>query len=125
MKQVPITNNGITNLHVAGVVIRPGCTRMVDAHLAPPDLLPVSESQGETPPAEEPDALAALLEGNVAEVVKALPALSDDDLTAAENIETGEGGKARKGVTDAIAHERLRRAAEHVGDDAGSETSAA
>ena len=118
MKQVPITNTSSANLHIAGVVIRPGSSRMVDAALVPPDLLP-DEAQPEEPASDGTDALDALLLGSVLEITKALPGLSDDDLT---RINSREGvGKKRKGVFDAIAHERLRRAANHDQGGEGSE----
>lgn len=54
-------------------------------------------------------ALLTTLEGNVGDVVGALPDLSDDDLAQAENLE--RQGKNRSTVLQAISREREHRGA--------------
>lgn len=102
----PITNHGKTNMHVGTAVIRPGETRMVDDHLVPPNLRPQA-----TPASSAPiNPVAALIAGKAAEVIAALPALSDDDLAQALALESGSQ-KPRTTVLQAIDADKLRRAA--------------
>lgn len=69
--------------------------------------------------AANPDTLLDLLDENVATVTEALPACTPEDLDRLEAAETE--GKTRKGVLEAIAAERLRRASEG-GGSTGNET---
>jgi hypothetical protein len=102
----PVTNNGKTNLHVGTAVIRPGETRMVDDHLVPPNLRPQA-----TPASSLPvDPVVTLIAGKAAEVIAALPALSDDDIAQVLALESGSQ-KSRTTVLQAIDAEKLRRAA--------------
>jgi hypothetical protein len=107
MRQIPVTNHGKANLHIAGIVIRPGSTRMVDARNVPPEYAPPFEPA----PAEEPpaDPVLALLDHKTADIADALPGLDDDALARLAAAE--QAGKTRKGVIEAIAAEQLRRAA--------------
>jgi len=115
MKTVPVTNHGNTNLHIGGKVIVPGDTLHIDERIVPPDLMP--ETPAEEQPEKSADEIAAaaqfalveaIASGNVQSVVAELPALSDEDLTALEAYENANS--ARKGVLEAIAADRLRRA---------------
>lgn len=105
LNQIPIHNAGTTNMHIGGVVIRPGATRMIDERLVPGHLKPATTDAGEEETADDP--VANLLDLNVASIVAALPEFGDLDALEAAETE----GKARKGVLEGIAHERLRRAA--------------
>lgn len=115
MDPIPVTNHGDTNLHLAGRVIVPGATRMIDAALVPEHLRP--QAPDAPPPAPPEDPTAALLSGSVAAIVDALAGLDDDQLSLLELAE--HQGKGRKGVQEGIAAERLRRAANPPGDDQG------
>lgn len=57
---------------------------------------------------KKPETLADFLEQTVAEIVPALPKLSDSQLSAILEAETA--GKARKGVVDAVVAEQAARA---------------
>lgn len=109
----PVTNEGTTNLHCGETVIRPGETRMIDEHLVPPDRL-----RPEVPVAPKP-AEKPLVEHNATDIIAALLDLPAADLDALEAAEQAKGAKARKGVLEAIATERLRRAAANEGGDKG------
>ncbi len=64
-------------------------------------LLSLIEEEGKKEPDDpDKDPLELLLEGNVGEVKKELPNLSDDDLLKV--IELEEAGENRKGVLDAV-----------------------
>lgn len=106
MKTVPYTNNTENTVHIGSATIPAGETRDVDPSLLP-DFTPEKTQDDELPPN---DHLADLLVGNVADAIKALPDLSDDDL---QELATKEAaGKARKSLAEAIAAETLRRADE-------------
>ena len=55
----------------------------------------------------EADPLEALLDGNIPSIEAALPPLSDDELARLLALE--QGGKTRKGVTQAIEEAQLSR----------------
>lgn len=107
----PYTNDTDKIVHIGNCTIWPGQTREVEETLIPGF---VQESSGE----EEQDtaledALVALLDGSVAEIREALPGLPGEHLDLLETLEASDnGGKGRKGVAEAIAEERLRRAAQ-------------
>lgn len=107
----PVTNEGTTNLHCGETVIRPGETRMIDEHLVPPDrhraAAPEAPKQADKP----------LVERNATDIIAALLDLPAADLDALEAAEKAKEAKARKGVLEAIATERLRRAADDEGKD--------
>lgn len=104
----PITNTTDKIMHVGGCTIWPGQTREVEETLHP-DYRPEPAPEVAPDPYED---LLALLDGNVSEVREGLSALADDELTVLEGLESEEqGGKGRKGVFEAIAEERLARAA--------------
>ena len=108
MNKVMHQNTGTTPIYVGGVLIPPGSAREVPAY-AVPAAAPEAAS-----PKEDP--VLILLDGNVKEVTEALPALSDADLDRVEVAETA--GKTRKGVLEAIAADRIRRAQESPVDAA-------
>lgn len=105
--QIPVTNTGETNLHIAGRVITPGSTRMVEESLAPDHLRPAA---GQTAAAGGADTIADLLAQAEADVIAALPSLSDDDLYAAYVTETD--GRDRVDLLNALMLERKRRVIE-------------
>lgn len=104
--KIPFTNTTDRSIHAGPVCVRPGETRMVE-----PAHLPATHRPAPAAPAKAaapaPDDPRALLDTNVANVAKALPLLSAEDLDALEAAE--QAGKTRKGVLDAITAERLRR----------------
>ena len=103
----PVTNNGKNNLHIAGQVIRPGTTQMVDEHRIPPNLRrPAAPAAA---PAPGPDIVANQAASPARDVIAELADASAERLDAIEANE--QAGKARKGVLEAISAERLRRAA--------------
>lgn len=106
--QVPYTNNTKNIQHVGNKTIMPGQTREVEeshihAHFGKP-----AES---APQKETENILDTLLAGKVESVVAGLDALSSDDLDAVEKMEQ-DAKKPRRGVLNAIAELRLKRAAE-------------
>lgn len=109
MNLVPYTNTKPYNQHIGGRVIRPGETRMVDA-----SLLPAATPAEAAPEAPQPLTIADLAKKSVKEIVAALPSLSAEDLDALLVADAADGN-ARKGVTEAVAEEKLRRAAEPQG----------
>lgn len=108
MREVPVKNTGKTNLHVAGVVIVPGETKMLPASMVPARFLPEEEAEPAAPVAQT-DQTIEILKGTVAKVADVLPALTSEQLDALETAEAA--GAQRKGVLEAIAADRLRRAA--------------
>lgn len=106
MNLVPYTNTKPYNQHIGGRVIRPGETRMVDA-----SLLPAAQPDETAPAAPAPSAMDELAKKSVSAIVDALPSLSAEELDALLAADAADG-KARKGVTEAVAEEKLRRAAE-------------
>lgn len=104
MQEVYIVNDSDEICYVAGRSIAPKSGRLIPANEVPRHLLP--ENKKPEIPKENP--LELLLRANVQTVSSGLSSLSDDEL---DNIETLElMGQDRKGVADAIASERLRRA---------------
>lgn len=104
MKRIPVTNTGDTAIYAAGVLIPPGETRMVEA------LQLMTTSAGTETPAAAPatDSVLDLLDHSVKDIIAALPEVSDEDLDTLETAE--QDGKTRKGVLEALAAERIRRA---------------
>lgn len=100
-----IENPGASPLHVAGIVVLPGETRILPLALLPPHLHPKAAEI----PTMAADPLADLLALGVAKVCDALPALDEGLLEQLEAAEAA-GAKPRKGVLDAIVKEKLRRA---------------
>lgn len=103
---IPIENTGTSPLHVAGLVILPGETRLLNKALVPPHLR--LEVAAELIPAII-DVAADVSGKKVAEIRTAIPNLTDDDLARLEALEATTG-KQRVGVIEAITKERLRRA---------------
>jgi len=106
MAQVPITNNGKNPRYVGTTCILPGETRFVDE-----SLLPVSQRRPNAPEpvVTEPEGVEALLAGKVADIIKALPGLDDEDFAILALLED-ESKKPRSSLMKAIAEEELRRA---------------
>jgi len=107
MKEVPFTNDKKHIVYVGSKSIPPGETRMVDESM-------LFDAHGkdngvnvDQPPMGD-DPLLSLLDQSISEVVDALPSLSDQDIDQLESAENN--GKTRKGILEAIAKERLRRA---------------
>jgi len=118
VKKIPYTNNSKKIQHIGPCTIWPGQTREVDE-----SYLDVST--------ENPDAdfkktdlsknIEDILKLSVANLTKALPSLSPEDLDA---VDTGEKSKnkPRIGVVNAIAVERVNRASQSLeGDKAADE----
>lgn len=105
MKRIPYTNTTATAAYVAGVLIPPGETRMVDALQVSGPADPAEETPA---PAQATDSILDLLDRSVKDITAALPEISDDDLARLETAE--QDGKTRKGVLEALAAERIRRA---------------
>lgn len=105
MNLIPYTNPHKHMMHIGGRVIRPGETRMVDASQVPN--APPAEA-APAPPA--PNALADLAKKSVKDITAALPDLDDADLDALLVLDAADGN-SRKGVTEAVAEEKLARAA--------------
>lgn len=114
MKLVPYTNNKPYNQHIGGRVIRPGETRMVDASLVP-NATPEEAAQAP----EAPNPLAELVKKKVKDVTAALPTLSDAELDDVLRLDAADApdGQARKGVAEAVAAEKLARAAAKPADE--------
>lgn len=102
----PVTNNTRMPIWVGGVMIPAGETKVLPAHQVPEHLRPAPAAAPAAPPA---DPLDELLAGKVAEIQAALAGLTDADLERLVDLETAQD-KPRKGVLDAAAGERLRRA---------------
>lgn len=117
-KMIAIENKGAGPMWVAGAMIPAGEVRhFAEADLPPDYLAPPVEAE---PP--EPDALAVLLEGKVADVLAALPGLTDEELVRAAALET-DAERPRKGVLDGLNAALLGRAAGRAdGDQAGGES---
>ena len=105
MAKKPYTNTTDKIIHIGNCTIWPGQTREVDETLLP-DYRPPARQE---PQDDTNAALAALLDGSVNEVRDALESFDADQLDTLESLESA--GKDRKGVAEAIADERLRRAA--------------
>lgn len=105
MQQIPIENRGKTTIYVGGRMIPPGETRHFPEDEIPPEFRQPAETRAE-PAAADP--VQEFLAASAAQITGGLDVLSDQFLEAAENAEMG--GKARKGVLQALAAERLARA---------------
>lgn len=106
MRRSHYTNNSDKAMYVAGVLIPPGETRLVDTlQILTPEALAAPNTPAEQSP---PASVLDILDGSVKDVADALQGVSDDDLETLDQAE--QNGKTRKGVLEAIAAERLRRA---------------
>lgn len=104
MKRIPYTNDGDTAKYVAGILIPPGETRLVDAlQVSAP--VPMDDAPEAPPPVPTEDVLVAILDGSVKDITEALPALTLEQLDTLELAE--QGGKTRKGVIEALAAARI------------------
>lgn len=106
MAKVAYHNDTETVKHVGNKMIRPGETREVEE-----TLLPDYKAKKPTEPEANPNAeLLALLDLSIPKITDKLPGLDGDELDIIEAAE--QNGKTRAGLLEAIAEERLRRAAE-------------
>jgi len=100
-----VENKTAMPIYVAGMMIPPGETRLIEDDMLPPE----HRTEEPTKEPEAPkDPLVELAEGNVKSVLAAIGELSDEDLARLQVIEFE--GKARKGVLEGIAEEGLKRA---------------
>lgn len=107
MKRVPLTNpHTDRTLHVGGVVIPPGDTRLVDEHAVPKALQAPKTPAVQEP---EPNPMAELAEQKVDDIVAALPELDDEQLAELLDLEQA-ADKPRKGVLEPITELQLERA---------------
>lgn len=104
---VPYSNRTARAVHIGSVIVRPGETRMVDPRLVKGH---TPAKPAAAPPPDPNIELLTLLASNTAQITAALPDLSDDQLAALDAAEQA-AEKPRKGVVEAIAAERLGRAA--------------
>lgn len=105
MKRIPYTNTTDAPAYVAGILIQPGETRMVEAlQLAKPAPMPAAAPAPDAPP----PVLLDILDGSVKDITSALPQLSAEQLDELETAE--QNGKTRKGVLEAIAAARIELA---------------
>lgn len=105
MKRIPYTNTTDAAAYVAGILIQPGETRMVEAlQLAEPAPMPATKP---APSAPVP-VLLDILDGSVKDITAALAELSAAQLDELETAE--QNGKTRKGVLEAIAAARIELA---------------
>lgn len=109
MSKIPVSNPTAMPIWVAGQMIPPGETRHFDAHHVPAEhrAAPAAPPPAEAPP---PDPLEIIRAGSVKDIAAGLATLADDELQRLDALEQGSD-KPRKGVLEAIAAERLRRAA--------------
>lgn len=105
-----IENDGPNAIFVAGRMILPGTSDVVDV---PEDADAAHDETavtvGDSAMADADAPLLALLEQKVGDVVQVLSGMTDDELIRLEAIETA--GKGRKGVLAEVTVERLKRAA--------------
>lgn len=105
MKQVPFTNKTDQVRTIGDKLIPPGGTRFVDARLLP-------GHQAEKPAAPvraHSHPILPLLQRNVGDIIKTLPALSAESFNA---LWQGElDGKSRKSLKEGFKVEQIRRAA--------------
>lgn len=119
MDRIPVHNPGDAPMWVAGAMIPPGETRHFLAQDLPVDFGAPVEDAPAAPP--EADPLEAILAGKVADVVAALPGLTDAELLRLYQIESASE-KPRKGVLEAAAAEELARAQREVeGGEGGTQ----
>ena len=108
MNKTPYFNDTPNFIFLGGVMVPPYSTREVDENLLPREAAAEAEA-----PETEPDELAELLKGNVAEVLAKLPEL---DLAAIEHLGGLEQtGQQRKGILGAIAERLLAEASKNEG----------
>lgn len=112
MDDVPVSNPSGMMMYVGGHMIPPGETRLLPAHHVPEHLWPAAAPAEAAPP---DDPLADLLKGTVKSIAESLPFLDDDELMEAEGLEALRESP-RKGVLEAMAAERLKRASASDGD---------
>lgn len=112
--RVPIENNGLMPLYVAGVMIPPGETRHFDDDQLPPEFRQAAPAASADVPL---DPLMEIVAMKVDEIAKGLADLSGDELDRLEMLEAE--GKNRKGVIAAVVEERLRRADSQAGGEGG------
>lgn len=103
---IHISNGGKEAMYVGGKMIPPGETRHFEPHELPPHLRPQAPSAD---PETTDNPLAELLKKKVADVVAALPDLSDEDLQRLGGLEQ-VASKPRTSLLGAIAEETLKRA---------------
>lgn len=109
--RIPVTNNDPSrNMHVGGIVIRPGETRHIAAHLVPSELPKGATSEAAVPEPTTKNPVHDMLNQPIATIVATLSTLSEEQLTELDALETE--AKNRIGVHEAITAERLRRASE-------------
>lgn len=114
MNEIPVSNPHANPMYVGGVMIPGGETRLIPAAQVPPNLRPAQVVEA---PAEPVDPVLSLLGESVSDIVTQLPALDAAEL---DRLEAGEraGKRVRSTLVNAIAEERLRRAAA-AGEGAG------
>lgn len=113
-KTVAVSNTGSSPIFVGGYMIPPGETRIFSESQVPPEYLKPAVVADEPAPF---DPLGDFLTGKADAVKVGIPALSDNELARAEVLEAE--GKARKGVLEAIAAEKLARAEKAAGGAGG------
>lgn len=114
MSDIPVKNNTKNPWHVGGFMIPPGETRHLPEHHVPPHLRaqPVeAPPEAEDEDTERRQAAEAVLAHKIPEIVKLLPTMSGEELALLEAQENSSE-KPRKGLLEAIAEERLRRASD-------------
>jgi len=104
------TNTTKRTQYVAGKLIRPGETREVPDWAIPDALIAVNFNDMHDLDAAPAVDLVGLLKNNVGGIASKLGGVSLDDLDALIELESA-GGSPRKGVLEAIAAEKLTRAA--------------
>lgn len=80
MQKIPYYNSKDHAVFMGGVMVPAGETRLVDAALLP-------QAEPETVTEKQPDALAELLKGNVADVLAKLPELNLEDIERLGELE--------------------------------------
>lgn len=115
MKEAPFTNpadSGKTEF-IGGKMIRPGETRMVDAALVNAGPAPAASGEQAPPPEHNMKSLQA---DSIKAITPQLPQLSDEQLADLLTLERAQD-KPRRGVTEAVEEEQLKRQAETVNDE--------
>lgn len=105
-KRIPVHNNTAMQLYVGSSIVPPGDTRDFPESQVPAHLRPAPEP-GPAPAAPENDR-AALLDGNVNDVIEQFSVLTDSDLAVLIEMETE--GKGRKTLLAALNDELSDRA---------------
>lgn len=109
-ERIAVENKTAMPMYVAGSMIPPGETRHFPCYQVPEHLRPAPSATAE-PEAEEVDSLADLVGHSVKDIVEALPQLSDAQLLRVLELDEADGSP-RKTLHEAVAAERLRRAAD-------------